>query len=379
MGDTKQILFSGVGKLPPREATFEKRKPGDRPLWLEPLEQAFFKLTETEEGKKLYGDPEKGATVEQAWRTAGLVTGKRPVCLLSTNQSPVVTDAIDRVIKMSSKELVAVLIDLFEMNEVKALPILYQDGHLGHAITLTKYNEESQRFTYLDPWPNYSLLCKDYNAAGVDAQPENGLWSITTDELERVIFTAFVSRPLWSEYMGEKYYITYDEFTSSNFWGFFHLKEVERRKLEDNSHTLVFLKTGGFQKEIDLCITVDQRNRLTEGYLCVKRSWIMGPPYGLNPFSLDIVRSFIAAITPAPDQKAISDLIKVLYQIQNPAYAEQLINEGPEKSNLHQALFTYLGISPSFEIVYPFFNLSMKNLTRDGKDLFQAQITMTDY
>ena len=105
----------------------------------------------------------------------------------------------------------------------------------------------------------------------------------------------------------------------------------------------------------------------------------MGPPYGLNPFSLDIVRSFIAAITPAPDQKAISDLIKVLYQIQNPAYAEQLINEGPEKSNLHQALFTYLGISPSFEIVYPFFNLSMKNLTRDGKDLFQAQITMTDY
>ena len=122
---------------------------------------------------------------------------------------------------MSSKELVAVLIDLFEMNEVKALPILYQDGHLGHAITLTSIMKNHSALLYLDPWPNYSLLCKDYNAAGVDAQPENGLWSITTDELERVIFTAFVSRPLWSEYMGEKYYITYDEFTSSNFWGFF--------------------------------------------------------------------------------------------------------------------------------------------------------------
>ena len=84
MGDTKQILFSGVGKLPPREATFEKRKPRDRPLWLEPLEQAFFKLTETEEGKKLYGDPERGysrAGLENSW-----FGDRKAACLSSFQQ-----------------------------------------------------------------------------------------------------------------------------------------------------------------------------------------------------------------------------------------------------------------------------------------------------
>jgi len=376
MADTKQILFGGVGMLPPKNAEFKKPKPGDRPLWVELIEEAFVKLTSTDEGKQLYGDPDKGATLEQAWRTNSLLTGKLPVCLLSTDHPSVPTDAIDRVIKMNSKEVVDTLIDLFGMNETMASPILYHDGHLGHSVALLKYNKDTLRFTYHDPWPGYSLLCKDFNAAEVDAQPQNGYWSISSAELEKVIFAAFIKCPLWSEYVGEKYYMTYDEFTTSGFWTFFHLTEVDRKKQSDNSNTMVILKTSGFQNEIDLNVIVNQKNRLVEGVLSLRRSWVIGPPYGLNPFALDIVRSFVATLIPPLDQEATSGFVTLLHQIEDPAYAEQLVNEGVERSILHRALFTYLGPSPSFEATFKYSNISMKNLARDGEDWLQTQITI---
>src|SRR5207253_8370933 len=126
---------------PPKKAKFKKPKPGERPLWVELIEEAFIKLTSTDEGKELYGDPNKGATLEQAWRANGLLTGKLPLCLLSTEQPSVPSDEIDRVIKMGSKEIVDVLIDLFGMNERVAFPILFHDGHMGHSVTLLEYDK----------------------------------------------------------------------------------------------------------------------------------------------------------------------------------------------------------------------------------------------
>lgn len=375
MANTKQILFGGVGRLPPRKAEFKKPKPGDRPMWYELYEAAFDKLSSTDEGRQLYGDPAKGATLEQVWRTTGVLSGKLTVCLLSTDQPSVATDAIDRLIRMSSKEIVDVLIGMSGMKEIRYTTILFFDGHMGHCIYFRDYDNKKLSFVYHDPWPGDSLLCRDFNAAGIDAQPKDRYWTITATELEKVIFAALVYRPLWSEYMGEKYYTTYDEFKTSDFWTFFHLKEVDRNAQNDDGNMLIKLKTGGFQSEIDLSVTMNQKNRLVEGLLSVKRSWVIGPPYGLNPFALDIVRSFIAALTPPPDQDAVSRFINMLHQIEDPAYAEQLVNEGLEKSILHQALFTYLGPSPSFEAIFQFSNISMKNIARDGEDWLQTMVT----
>lgn len=375
MSDTEQILFGGVGALPARVAEFKKPKPGDRPLWVEVIEEAFCKLTSTEEGKRLYGDPEKGATVEQAWRTNGLLTGKFPVCLLSTDKPSVPTDAIERVVKMTSKELVGVLTELFGMGERLAVPILYHDGHMGHSVTLIEYENDAGRFIYHDPWPGHSLLCRDFNAAGIDARPQGRSWSVTADELEKVIFAAFVGRPFWSEYVGEKYYVTYDEFKGSDFWTFFHLKEVGRKGPGEDGKTLLTLKTGGFQSEINLSVTVNRNNRLAEGELSVKRSWAVGPPYGLNPFALDIVRSFLGALIPPPDLNAVSPFAEMLSGITDPVYGERLVEEGPQKSIWHRALFTYLGPSPSFEAPLQLSNISMKNLARDGEDWLQVLVT----
>jgi hypothetical protein len=371
MPEKKQILFGGLGVLPARVAEFKSPQPGDRPKWVEVLEQAFVQLTATDEGKQLYGDPEKGGTVEQAWRTNGLLTGKLPVCLLSTDQPPVTTDAIDRVIKMKSPEVVETLVDLFGTEERVAFPILYHDGHMGHSVTLLAF--DAGRFTYHDPWPGDSLLTKDYNAAGVAAQAKNGSWSITTAELEKVIFAAFVPSALWAEYQGEQYFMTYDEFSASDFWKFFHIKEAARH--DEDGQTSVTLKPGGFQSEIAMSVALNEKNRLTAGLLRVKRSWVVGPPHGMNPLALDLVRSFIRTLTPPPDQDQVSGLVNMLRQIQNPTYANQLVEEGPDKSFEHLALFTYLGPSPSCEAVFPYSKLSLKNVTDDGTDWLETQIT----
>src|SRR5215469_5648803 len=194
MSESEQILFGGLAALPARVAEFEKAEPGERPLWVELLEKAFSQVTSTEEGKRLYGDPDKGATLEQAWRASALLTGKLPVCLISTDQPAVPTDAIDRVVKMNANELVKVLSEVFGVSDKVGIPILYYDGHIGHSVCLMKFEKACGRFDYHDPWPNYSLLCKDYNAAGIDAQPQQEYgWSITSGELVSVILAAFVN------------------------------------------------------------------------------------------------------------------------------------------------------------------------------------------
>jgi hypothetical protein len=47
-----------------------------------------------------------------------------------------------------------------------------------------------------------------------------------------------------------------------------------------------------------MSVTLNEKNRLTAGLLRVKRSWVVGPPHGMNPLALDLVRSFIRTLTP---------------------------------------------------------------------------------
>ncbi len=57
MDNKEEILFGG-GHLPPKIPEF--RKPNKQAQWYVVLEEAFIQLTSTEEGKRLYGDPNKG-------------------------------------------------------------------------------------------------------------------------------------------------------------------------------------------------------------------------------------------------------------------------------------------------------------------------------
>jgi hypothetical protein len=302
------------------------------------------------------------------------------VCLLAAGKPSVATEAIERVIKANPKELTKTLSNILSLGSNVAVPVLYHDGNIGHCITLLKYNAETSRFTYVDPWPETSLLCKEYNAAEIDAKcVDKQLWSITSTELEKVVFAAFVFQHFWAEYNGKKYYTTYSEFRNSDFWSFFHITEKDRLSKEDDGRqtTLIVLRTGGFQSEIKLEITLDQQQRLKEGRLKAKRSWLMGPPYGVNPFALDIVRSFIATLIPPPDQQRIDGLVAKLTNIKNPNYAKQLLMEERDNSVLQLALFTYLGAAQSCEWMLDFSGISMANSVLD--DVIWLEVAIEIY
>lgn len=373
MTNKDEILFGGGMRSPAKLPEF--RKPKNQPQWWVIMEEAFVKLTASDEGKRLYGDPEKGATLEQAWRTSGIITGKWPVCLLSTDKPEVPADVVKRLIKMNSKQLGEVLADLFGGNDKLGVQVLYYDGYMGHSITLLGYNRDTSRFTYHDPWPEYSLLGKDYNAAGVDAQREDSHWSITAAELRNVVLAAFVFQNVWAEYMGEKFYLTYDELKDTDFWSFFHITETANNALDDSGR-LVSLRTGGFQSEIDLSVSLNRRARVVEGQLKTKRSWMFDPQNGLNPMALDIVRSFVATLIPPPDLEEDSGLVEMLHKIQDPHYVQQLVDEGSDKSVMHRALFTYLGLLPSFEVISEFSSIAMSNVKHEGAEWLQTTVTI---
>ena len=112
---------------------------------------------------------------------------------------------------------------------------------------------------------------------------------------------AFVWPPHhWGDYTENKYYITYDEFTKSDFWSFFHIREIGRHDMT------IDLKPGGpFQSEIDLNISLNNKHQIERGSLNVKRRWIESPNYS---YALDIIRSFIKILVCPLDQDVVSDL-----------------------------------------------------------------------
>ncbi len=205
----EEILFSGTGLTENKEeisgtGSSAFRKPERRATWVVVIEEAFKKLTSTEEGKHLYGDPQKGASIEQAWRTRGLF-GKLPVCLLATGKlaQPVGEIRVDEIRRakklneMDPQQLVSTLADIFRLSDNTAAQVFYYDSkkRIGHSIALLKYDANTSRFTYHDSVPGDSLLCKENNLAGIDAQPEGyNDWSITVAELEKVIIAAFVNQ-----------------------------------------------------------------------------------------------------------------------------------------------------------------------------------------
>jgi len=369
----KQIRFGGHTPFPRKELGYDD--PVDGLPWYRVLEQAFFQVTSTPEGLELYGDPNVGATLEQAWRTCMLVGGQTPVCLLSTERESVPTTAIDTVIKLSPHELVLALGGILRPGDLAHSQIFTHDGVTGHSVLVNRFDAMTSRFVYHDPWPGSSLLCKQNNRLGIDAKPDGARdWSISSDELEKVILAAFVNRYLWAEHNGEKYFRTHDELRKSEFWSFFHLTETESRPMgaHDSVH---FLHTGGFQSEVKLNFQLNRNERLRVGRLSLKRSWVAGPPFGLNPFALDIARSFLAAAIAPPDAAGVHDVCDMLSRASNQDYARELLSSGPAKGELQQALAAYTGLTKKWERTLPYSRVDMGTWNEGEAAWLQIRVT----
>ena len=235
-----EILFGGpmYTGFSPKSPPF-REKEGIKNVF-DILEKAFIQLTSTDEAKAEYGDPERGASLVQAWRTSGIFTGRWPICLLAMETPGVSTEGIEKVVRMSSPQLVKTAKEILSLSGNTSIQILYYDGQTGHSVTLLRYDKQNSSFHYLDPWPDFSLLSKEYNAAGVDAQRiENNIWSVTEKELEKIITAAFIFKSLWAEYLGEKYFISSSEVKNIRFLELFPYKDHRFRAERGQNRTPV--------------------------------------------------------------------------------------------------------------------------------------------
>lgn len=251
-----------------------------------------------------------GFSVEQTWRGQLNAFGFNTICLISGAQPRVTTGAIDRVVFLSSLDTIKMARQVLAPNrvgDIRAIQAFYYDGSIAHCIVLRDWDSDGQSFIFIDSWPGDSLLCAHQNKAGLDAKfVADHLWSISEDQLERALVALLVFPLAWADATGAPGAITYDEIRSSDFWSWFHIKEVERLGRS------VKLCVPNYINDCRLDIELDSRGRATTAELGLRRSFVFGPPYGLNPFAIDIAKSFIVPFAPKADQGWLSEASQML-------------------------------------------------------------------
>ncbi len=308
-------------------------------------------------------DNYKGTTLEKGWQMAGMVTGKYPVCLLATGQPEVPVAKIERVVRAHPAQLVDTLKALYAIGPKLMAMTNFYDGHTGHTICLAGYDAPRKRFLYYDPWPDFSLLVKEYNHAGVDAQKETGPnfkgWSITDEELQRVVFSVFVPCNYWAAWECKKITRQFAALQETDFWQFFNIAVTGAEDIY--SGKIYFLKTGGFQQEIDLSVTVNTAGDIIESNLLISRSWLIGPPYGTNPFAMDIVRSFINVMLSPADQQQVQPLLGVFDFGRAQEYLTSIIAKKDNNPLYTKMFMVYTGVEEVHFVPFVYSSLLFKN------------------
>lgn len=156
-------------------------------------------------------------------------------------------------------------------------------------------------------------------------------------------------------------YLLLSELKETDFWSFFHLRITDSKKIDTG--TRYFLKPGGHQTEVDLSIQQNQKEQITESALYIKRDWLFGEPYGLNPFALDIVRSFISATVSPADTNTATKLqasfdMNVVYR-----YYEMFRENVDDEADITKIMKVYLGLDQTFLLTLTHTKIEFGNQT----------------
>lgn len=156
-----------------------------------------------------------------------------------------------------------------------------------------------------------------------------------------------------------------------DFWSFFNINIVSKEVCSDTINYI--LKTGGFQDEIDLVIGTNLRNEISHSTLYVNRSWIIGEPYGINPFALDVVRSFILSTISPLDINSIKNLSELFQPHVIFQYYEKFRNIKTEDSYQFNFVMVYLGLLEEYTLPLKYSSVSFKKSNKDDINYFSSK------
>jgi hypothetical protein len=363
-GIDKETFFAGLGDNTVFSLDREKRPP-----WLKALRAAYKQFALDPERKGLYADPDgRGATLAQAWRGT-TIFGRDTFCVLARPMPASQVEGISNLERCSPEELVSSLKSIFSGYRGMGLTtsvIIDEDNHSGHCINLQEYDLERGRFIYFDPSPGRSLLCKENNAVGVDAQQEPGRngprWSVTSAELSEVIFASFIYPIPWARLKGTYVDLNYDEWVKSEFYSFFHLALKEEERADDGL-TIRGFTAGPVKKEdVFLAVRSGSGGTIVESNLSISRDWIAEDA---NIFmALDIAKSFIMSFAPRNELSVYEELSQSICALGDRDSVKLL-----EKNETRWAdiLRVVVGIGESDTQMTDFGVVSVENYEKDGE------------
>ncbi len=167
-------------------------------------------------------------------------------------------------------------------------------------------------------------------------------------ELASVLIGVLVWPSVWEEANGRPGAVRYADLAGTDFWTFFGLHEQERTA-EDEGRTRIVVHPGNFADAVALGFQLDARGQVSRATLTLREDWALGEPYGVNPFGLDLARSFLAGLTPAADTEAAAqvrpglDLGYVRDKFRDPEF---------QSTPAGQVMITYLGGQPDVKLIF---------------------------
>jgi hypothetical protein len=348
----------GIPAIPPPEV-FQRAR-DSQPLWMRLFEDAYGQFATSPEAGGRYADPKgQGASVVQVWRFLTLF-GIEPWCVVAHELPPDQTDGITRLVKSTPAALVQTLKDIQRLQDEVNAVTLHFDGRTGHCIRITSYDAGRDRFIYHDPWPERSLLCQENNLAGVDAQPEGSRWSVSAQELQRVIVASFVFAPVWARLQGEPVDVDYEAFQQGDFFRFFHLKPVD--EVYENGVRRNAFAPGPFGKEIAICVFSVESGRIVQADLLMETDWMASH----LPMALDLSKSFVLAFAPPPERARFEAIAGALRKLADPAYAREMAGKDPGESELASCVLAFMGRGRG-TVAGEFASLRIASSTHAGK------------
>jgi hypothetical protein len=374
MENETEPTFGGSPTIPPPEV-FERAQQNN-PEWYKIIYKGYEQFAQRPENAGIYAVPGtgSGATIQQMWLLNLALSGIETYCLLARPLSAAATERVTRRVDCSATQLVQWLAALQKADNSVVASLAYHDGRMGHCITLESYDPERDRFIYYDPWPERSLLVKENNAAGVEALAEAGprrLWSVTAQELERVVFATFLMPWQWARIQNQRFELFESEWRESEFFTFFHLKQVEEVSQDDR---VVRLFTAGpFKKEI--AITVDaskDSGKIRRASLLIRRDWII-ENFAL---ALDITKSFVVSFAPPPDQARYAEIAGALWKLNDPQFMLEAQKADPDESDALTFVHAFMGSLESANITTDFASLSIDGVEEDGSILRHVEFTL---
>lgn len=366
MAPDSDILFSGIPQIPSSEV-FQQAS-DKNPLWFKLFEQAYKEFAALPENKGVYAGSD-GATLEQAWLVFTLF-GIEPQCVLVREMPVEAVARISTLTHLSAPELMELLKKLQAARGELNVSTLYYDGRTGHAIRLTAYHPDSDRFVYHDPWPLKSLLCAENNDAGIEAQPEGSRWSVTAAELEQVIFASFIFQTDWATIHGVKYELFYKEWEQGEFYKFFHLVKLESRPQQGGERRL--LAPQNFREEVSVIIGTSAEDQVRDATLILDRKWL-AQNFMLG---IDVTASFVKCFGPAPETPHYNQLYHSLRSLQKQESRQAAVDQGPTGSDVNRLLLCFLGAPVEARFPGNFSALVARNVHDDKRGCFELNLSL---